>query len=49
MAKILFLEMRLSQIYRIYYRQLKQQDALGSLTKTDIFYFVWGLDCDRVS
>ena len=37
------------QIYRIYYRQLKQQDVLGSLTKTYVFYFVWGLDCDRVS
>ena len=36
------------QIYGIYYRELKQ-DVLGTLTKTYIFYFVGGLDCDRVS
>ena len=36
------------QIYRIYYRQLKQQDILDSLTKTYILYFVWGFDCDHV-
>ena len=43
-----FLDIYFFQIYMIYYRQLKQ-DVLGSLTKTYIFYFVWGLDCDRVS
>ena len=37
------------QIYRIYYGQLKQQDILCFLTKTYIFYFVWGFDCDHVS
>ena len=37
------------QIYRIYYVKLKQQDILGSLTKTYIFYFVWVFDCRHVS
>ena len=39
----------LFQIHRIYYRKLKEQDILASLTKTYIYYFVWGFDCDHVS
>ena len=35
--------------FRIYYRQLKQEDILGLLTISYIFYFVWVFDCDHVS
>ena len=41
-------DVTLQILYGIYYRQLKQ-DVLGTLTKTYIFHFVGGLDCDRVS
>ena len=34
---------------RILLWQLKQEDVLGSLTKTYIFYFVRVFDCDHVS